>query len=161
MERSISEILARADITAATQHQVRSQHPLGNSGPELHNMRCQQLRALCDCRRRSRRLIFLRQSGAKVKEGWYRGIQRRGVRRQVREALKLAWSVGRQGGNSHVQERERGFTLIELLVVIAIIAILAAILFPVFARAREKARTASCQSNEKQIMLAVKMYTED
>ncbi|HIE53443.1 MAG TPA: DUF1559 domain-containing protein [Armatimonadetes bacterium] len=55
----------------------------------------------------------------------------------------------------------RGFTLIELLVVIAIIAILAAILFPVFARAREKARTASCQSNLKQLALGVKMYTSD
>jgi len=55
----------------------------------------------------------------------------------------------------------RGFTLIELLVVIAIIAILAAILFPVFARAREKARQASCQSNEKQIMLAALMYVQD
>ena len=54
-----------------------------------------------------------------------------------------------------------GFTLIELLVVIAIIAILAAILFPVFAKAREKARTAACQSNIKQILLGIKMYVED
>jgi prepilin-type N-terminal cleavage/methylation domain-containing protein/prepilin-type processing-associated H-X9-DG protein len=57
--------------------------------------------------------------------------------------------------------KTRGFTLIELLVVIAIIAILAAILFPVFARAREKARQASCQSNLKQIALAWLMYAQD
>ena len=55
----------------------------------------------------------------------------------------------------------RGFTLIELLVVIAIIAILAAILFPVFARAREKARQTSCLSNLKQIALSVQMYADD
>jgi prepilin-type N-terminal cleavage/methylation domain-containing protein/prepilin-type processing-associated H-X9-DG protein len=55
----------------------------------------------------------------------------------------------------------RGFTLIELLVVIAIIAILAAILFPVFARAREKARQASCLSNVKQLGLAFQMYKQD
>jgi prepilin-type N-terminal cleavage/methylation domain-containing protein/prepilin-type processing-associated H-X9-DG protein len=55
----------------------------------------------------------------------------------------------------------RGFTLIELLVVLAIIAILAAILFPVFAQAREKAHQASCQSNMRQISLALHMYSED
>jgi prepilin-type N-terminal cleavage/methylation domain-containing protein/prepilin-type processing-associated H-X9-DG protein len=55
----------------------------------------------------------------------------------------------------------RGFTLIELLVVIAIIAILAAILFPVFAKAREKARQSSCLSNCKQIGLAVLQYIQD
>jgi prepilin-type N-terminal cleavage/methylation domain-containing protein/prepilin-type processing-associated H-X9-DG protein len=55
----------------------------------------------------------------------------------------------------------RGFTLIELLVVIAIIAILAAILFPVFARARENARRTSCQSNMKQIVLGIKQYLQD
>lgn len=57
--------------------------------------------------------------------------------------------------------KRRGFTLIELLVVIAIIAILAAILFPVFARAREKARQASCLSNMKQLSLAVIQYMSD
>ena len=55
----------------------------------------------------------------------------------------------------------RGFTLIELLVVIAIIAILAAILFPVFARARENARRTSCLSNLKQIALSSLQYIQD
>ncbi|MBI5834228.1 MAG: DUF1559 domain-containing protein [Armatimonadetes bacterium] len=57
--------------------------------------------------------------------------------------------------------RKRAFTLIELLVVIAIIAILAAILFPVFAKAREKARQSSCQSNLKQLGIAVTQYIQD
>jgi prepilin-type N-terminal cleavage/methylation domain-containing protein/prepilin-type processing-associated H-X9-DG protein len=58
-------------------------------------------------------------------------------------------------------KKRNGFTLIELLVVIAIIAILAAILFPVFARARENARRSSCQSNLKQLALAWTQYTQD
>ncbi len=59
------------------------------------------------------------------------------------------------------QSKKSGFTLIELLVVIAIIAILAAILFPVFAKAREKAREATCSSNLRQIGLGMLMYAED
>src|SRR2546423_3994705 len=58
-------------------------------------------------------------------------------------------------------EKRHGFTLIELLVVIAIIAILAAILFPVFAQAREKARQASCLSNTKQLGTGIMMYAQD
>jgi prepilin-type N-terminal cleavage/methylation domain-containing protein/prepilin-type processing-associated H-X9-DG protein len=60
-----------------------------------------------------------------------------------------------------LRRKQGGFTLIELLVVIAIIAILAAILFPVFAQAREKARSSSCLSNQKQIALAFNMYSQD
>jgi len=65
--------------------------------------------------------------------------------------MKLARLVGTR----------RGFTLIELLVVIAIIAILAAILFPVFARARENARKSNCQSNLKQLALGALQYVQD
>jgi prepilin-type N-terminal cleavage/methylation domain-containing protein/prepilin-type processing-associated H-X9-DG protein len=64
-------------------------------------------------------------------------------------------------GRPLVNRQRSAFTLIELLVVIAIIAILAAILFPVFAQAREKARQAACMSNSKQIGLGVRMYMDD
>ncbi|RYZ85274.1 MAG: DUF1559 domain-containing protein [Proteobacteria bacterium] len=60
-----------------------------------------------------------------------------------------------------IHQTKKAFTLIELLVVIAIIAILAAILFPVFGRARENARRSSCQSNLKQMALGLKQYTQD
>src|SRR5438094_10304468 len=60
-----------------------------------------------------------------------------------------------------IMSTRKGFTLIELLVVIAIIAILAAILFPVFAQAREKARAISCLSNMKQLGTAEQMYMQD
>lgn len=78
--------------------------------------------------------------------------------------MKVIESSVTHGNGKPVRSRSAmtgGFTLIELLVVIAIIAILAAILFPVFARARENARRASCQSNVKQILLGVMQYTQD
>ena len=73
----------------------------------------------------------------------------------------LATAVNPRRNISGASRITRGFTLIELLVVIAIIAILAAILFPVFARARENARRASCQSNLKQLGLGIMQYTQD
>lgn len=76
------------------------------------------------------------------------------------------WGAVRPAGTTRGKDKQmlsqrRGFTLIELLVVIAIIAILAAILFPVFARARENARKSTCQSNLKQIGTANSMYLQD
>jgi prepilin-type N-terminal cleavage/methylation domain-containing protein/prepilin-type processing-associated H-X9-DG protein len=78
-------------------------------------------------------------------------------------AICLAVRLGKRAdfdGNVKFMQK-RAFTLIELLVVIAIIAILAAILFPVFAQAREKARQASCLSNQKQIATGLLMYSQD
>src|SRR6478609_8400154 len=70
-------------------------------------------------------------------------------------------SNGNQLRKDREMRRLKGFTLIELLVVIAIIAILAAILFPVFARAREAARSSSCSSNLRQLGMAFTMYAQD
>src|SRR5262249_32551442 len=67
-----------------------------------------------------------------------------------------------QGGMMrHIRDQKQGFTLIELLVVIAILGILAAILFPVFAQAREQARKSSCLSNMRQMGLALDMYSQN
>ena len=75
--------------------------------------------------------------------------------------MKTAYTPQSETTTYSAKSAKNGFTLIELLVVIAIIAILAAILFPVFARARENARRASCQSNLKQIGLGLLQYTQD
>src|SRR5262249_52304866 len=72
----------------------------------------------------------------------------------------ISWSC-RHRSRRPGMSRRHGFTLIELLVVIAIIAILAAILFPVFAQAREKARASACLSNTKQIALSLYLYVQD
>ncbi len=87
----------------------------------------------------------------------YTGSREQGTgNREQEETGSPQLSTGRP-----LADYNRAFTLIELLVVIAIIAILAAILFPVFAQARESARQAVCTSNVRQIGLAVQMYTQD
>jgi prepilin-type N-terminal cleavage/methylation domain-containing protein/prepilin-type processing-associated H-X9-DG protein len=84
---------------------------------------------------------------------------RAGIRaRMAKQGLSGVTTIAAEGLSTMTR---RGFTLIELLVVIAIIAILAAILFPVFARAREKARQTSCMSNMKQVALGMMMYVQD
>jgi prepilin-type N-terminal cleavage/methylation domain-containing protein len=77
----------------------------------------------------------------------------------LEEVADYLGKTGKMNNKLHVSRQ--GFTLIELLVVIAIIAILASILFPAFAKAREKARQAACSSNEKQLGLAFLQYTQD
>src|SRR5690606_28544578 len=86
--------------------------------------------------------------------------EEKGIITNGRDEMSLHQFIWRYVMNVKKLE-SKGFTLIELLVVIAIIAILAAILFPVFARARENARRASCMSNEKQLALGLLMYTQD
>ena len=75
---------------------------------------------------------------------------------KAKAKAERSFTMQNRQGTRKADLRTKGFTLIELLVVIAIIAILAAILFPVFARARENARRSSCQSNMKNICL---LYT--
>ena len=74
---------------------------------------------------------------------------------------KVGTEFSKRNLSQAMRNKSGAFTLIELLVVIAIIAILAAILFPVFARARENARRASCQSNQKNLVLSFMQYTQD
>src|SRR5579884_3483533 len=76
-------------------------------------------------------------------------------------ARALRWAVCESGGKTMTRRKQNGFTLVELLVVIALIAILAAILFPVIAQARESARSASCLSNLRQLAAAMHIYTTD
>src|SRR5690554_3954884 len=83
---------------------------------------------------------------------------RRRIRRGAGHHHLITWEVALM---MSTHRRTGGFTLIELLVVIAIIAILAAILFPVFAQARAKARQTACMSNMKQLGTALLMYAQD
>jgi prepilin-type N-terminal cleavage/methylation domain-containing protein/prepilin-type processing-associated H-X9-DG protein len=75
--------------------------------------------------------------------------------------IKIAPKIQEINMTGYLSQRRKGFTLIELLVVIAIIALLAAILFPVFARARENARKSACSNNLKQIGVAMLQYVQD
>src|ERR1700676_4164590 len=91
----------------------------------------------------------------------FRRLQAKLQRRRCSEVNWAARSPQTKEATMRYSRSRNGFTLIELLVVIAIIAILAAILFPVFARARESAKKTSCLSNTKQIGLAAMMYLND
>src|SRR5262249_27320458 len=97
-------------------------------------------------------------------EGFGQGVPKWLLRARIWGAAPISQaspSGARRRKESEMFQRRSGFTLIELLVVIAIIAILAAILFPVFAKAREKARHSSCLSNMKQCALSILMYVQD
>src|SRR5438876_3378447 len=88
--------------------------------------------------------------------------RKRNVARVCENHVYVHADAGQNHGNKEAEmHRRHGFTLIELLVVIAIIAILAAILFPVFAQARDKARSAGCLSHQKQFAAALLMYMQD